>query len=79
MYGSYDLYKVYTNINTQALALRILSKFTLEQQKQIILESQEEVEPEKLPFERSLNKFRTHSITIEELLKDITDRLEEES
>ena len=78
MYGSYDLYKVYTQINTEALALKILSKFPEEQQKQILMESQEEVEPEKLPFERSLEKFHKHSITIKELLKDISDRLEEE-
>ena len=77
MYGSYDLYKTYTNVNTNDLALKILYKFPEDKQKTILLESQEEIEPDVLPFETSLIKFKKHSITMDELLKNIVDSLEE--
>ena len=76
MYGSYDLYKIYTDVNTEELAIKILSKFSDEQQRKLLLEAQEELEPERLPFEQSLYKFSHNKVSYDVLLHDIMCSLE---
>lgn len=74
MYGAWNVYKAFmSNIDTNKLALMILNKLSIEDQKKIFNELGAEQELKSLPYQNQLQEFKQHKISISQLLQSIAD------
>lgn len=74
MYGAWNVYKAFmSNIDTNKLALMILNKLSVEDQKKIFNELGAEQELKILPYQNQLQEFKQHKISISQLLQSIAD------
>lgn len=74
MYGAWNVYKAFmSNIDTNKLALMILNKLSIEDQKKIFNELGAEQELQTLPYQNQLQEFKQHKISISQLLQSIAD------
>ena len=74
MYGAWNVYKAFmSNIDTNKLALMILNKLSVEDQKKIFNELGAEQELKILPYQNQLQEFKQHKINISQLLQSIAD------
>ena len=79
MFGAYNIYKYFLpNINTNQLALKILNRLPIKEREKVIKESGQELERDKLPFQRWLQEFKEHSIKYNDLLDKIIISIESE-
>lgn len=74
MYGAWNVYKAFiSNINTNQLALMIFNRLSEDDQKNLLNELGTESEPDTLPYQKELDKFKKHQISIDDLLSAIAN------